>query len=101
MRKGTAKLDRVPTVGLNQQSGLKCTGCGPFDAGRATTVSMVRQRIMRRKPLYLQANSLWLDGAGRFCGLNWLGWKFRAGGRDTFASGGGIPPMAIAPNHQG
>ena len=101
MRKGTAKLGWVPTAGLNQQSGLNCTGCGPFDAGRATTGSMVRQRIMRQKPLYLQANSQWLDGAGMFRGLNWLGWKFRAGGRDAFAFGDGAPPMAIVPNHQG
>ena len=27
-RKGTAKLDHAPMIGLNKQSGLKCTGRG-------------------------------------------------------------------------
>lgn len=55
-RKEAAKLHRVPTAGCHKQNGLKCTGCGPSTAGRATTVSMVRQRSMRRKPLYLASN---------------------------------------------
>ena len=101
MRKGTAKLDRVPTVGLNQQSGLNCTGCGPSDASRATTGSMVRQRSTRRKPLYLMCNSQWLDGAGRFRGVNRLVFMLRAGERAPFAFGGDAPPMVTALNHQG
>ena len=30
-RKGAVKPGRVTTAGLNKQSGLKCTGCGPSD----------------------------------------------------------------------
>jgi hypothetical protein len=64
-RKGAVKLRWVPTAGLNEQNGLNCTGCGLPTAGRATTGSMVRQRSMRQKPLYLEANSLWLGRAER------------------------------------
>jgi hypothetical protein len=53
-RKGTVKLRWVPTAGLNEQSGLNCTGCVPPSAGRATTGSMVRKRSTCQKPLYLQ-----------------------------------------------
>ena len=55
--KGAVKLLRVPTEGQNQQNGLKCTGCGPSLTCRATIGSMVRQRSMRRKPLYLESDS--------------------------------------------
>ncbi len=51
--KGAAKLGRVLTAECHKQSGLKCTGCGPLTVGWATTGFMVRQRSMRRKPLYL------------------------------------------------
>ena len=55
--KGAVKLLRVPTEGQNEQNGLKCTGCGPSLTCRATAGSMVRQRSMRRKPLYLDSDS--------------------------------------------
>jgi hypothetical protein len=101
MRKGTAKLGWVPTAGLHEQSGLNCTGCGPFAAGRATTGSMVSQRSMRRKPLYLRCNSLRLNGAGRLCDQNRPGFTFWAGEFDLCVLGDGVPPVAIAPDHQG
>ena len=41
-RKGAVKLGRVTTAGLNKQSGLNCTGCGPSPAGRASKGSMAR-----------------------------------------------------------
>jgi hypothetical protein len=95
------KPDRVPTVGLNQQSGLNCTGCEPSDASRATAESMVRQRSTRRTPLYLMCDSQRLDGAGRFRGPIRPGFMFWAGERDLFAFGGDAPPPVTAPNHQG
>jgi len=55
--KGAVKFHRVPPMWRNKQNGLNCTGCGPPLTGRATTGSMVRQRSMRRKPLYLVCNS--------------------------------------------
>lgn len=63
-RKGTVKLGRVPSAGLNEQSGLNCTGCVPPDVGRATTGSTMRQRNARLKPLYLHAQlpMVWWDG---------------------------------------
>ena len=80
--KGAAKLQRVPPVGLNKQNGLNCTGCGPPTTGRATAGSMVRQRSMRRKPLYLDCNSL--DGLvePRECDQDRYGLKFRTGWYD-------------------
>jgi putative transposase len=52
-QKGAAKFCRVLTVGCHKQSSLNCTGREPFFTGRATAAFMVRQRSMRRKPLYL------------------------------------------------
>ena len=57
-RKGVAKLRHVPTAGCHKQSSLNSTGRGPFSTSRATTVSMVRQRNVRRKPLYLEQPTL-------------------------------------------
>jgi hypothetical protein len=57
-RKGAAKLRQVPTAGCHKQSSLNSTGRGPFSTSRATTVSMVRQRNVRRKPLYLAQPTL-------------------------------------------
>jgi hypothetical protein len=65
-RKGIAKFCRVLTVGCHEQSDLNCTGCKPSIAGRATTESMVRQRIVRQKPLYLETRPLkgWMERRG-------------------------------------
>ena len=53
-RKGAAKLGRLPTAGCHAQSSLNCTEHGRVAAGRrATARSMVRQRSVRWKPLYL------------------------------------------------
>ena len=52
-QKGAAKFCRVLTAGCHKQSSLNCTGREPFFTGRATTAFMVRQRSMRRTPLYL------------------------------------------------
>jgi hypothetical protein len=52
-RKGAVKLRHVPMAGCHKQSSLNRTGRGPFSTSRATTVSMVRQRSVRWKPLYL------------------------------------------------
>jgi hypothetical protein len=80
--KGAAKLHRVPPVGLNKQNGLNCTGCGPPTTGRATAGSMVRQRSMRRKPLYLDCNSLDGQVEPRECDQDWYGLMFRTGWYD-------------------
>ena len=53
-RKGAAKLGRLPTAGCHAQSSLKCTEQGRLrPVRRATARSMVRQRSVRWKPLYL------------------------------------------------
>jgi hypothetical protein len=80
--KGAVKFHRVPPMWRNKQNGLKCTGCGPPPTGRATTGSMVRQRSMRRKPLYLDCNSL--DGLvePRERDQDWYGLKFHTGWYD-------------------
>ena len=58
-RKMAAKFHYVPTLGCHKQSGFKCTGYRPLTAGgRAAIVSMVRQRSMRWKPLYLDTQLL-------------------------------------------
>jgi hypothetical protein len=71
--KGIAKLCRVLTAGCHKQSGLNCTGREPFIVGRATAESMVSQRSMRGKPLYLAAQprstgmalkAMWRDPVG-------------------------------------
>ena len=63
--KGAEKLDRASPVGCHKQIGLNCTGCGPSTVGRATAVSMARQRSGRLTPLYLdQPTSKWRDGTG-------------------------------------
>jgi hypothetical protein len=68
--------------GLNEQSGLNCTGRGPTTTGRATTGSKVRQRSVRRKPLSLRCNSLWSDWDREICGENRSRFAFDAGVRD-------------------
>jgi hypothetical protein len=78
-RKGIAKLCRVPTAGCHKQSDLNCTGCKPSVAGRATTESMVRQRIVRRKPLYLVDDLSKAGWSGEDCGRNWLDMMFPSG----------------------
>jgi len=77
--KGAAKLHRVPPVELNKQNGRNCTGCGPPTTGRATAGSMVRQRSMRRKPLYLECNSLDSLVEPRERDQDRYGLKFRTG----------------------
>ena len=78
--KGAVKPNRVPTERQNKQNSLKCTGCGPSLTGRATTESMVRQRSMRRKPLYLESNSQYGLMEQRDCDeirsglMFWTGW---------------------------
>lgn len=72
-RKGAAKLRHVPTAGCHKQSSLNSTGRGPLSTSRATIVSRVRQRSVRRKPLYLEQptlndgmawRDLWCDSVG-------------------------------------
>lgn len=53
-RKGTEKLDWVSLVRCHKQIGLNCTGRKPSFPGRATTVSMVRQRSAWLKPLNIR-----------------------------------------------
>ncbi|MEM6844627.1 MAG: hypothetical protein AAF632_20590 [Bacteroidota bacterium] len=50
---GDCQARYVLNSGCHKQSSLNCTGNSPFAVGRATTESMMRQRNMRRKPLYL------------------------------------------------
>ena len=52
-RKGTVKPRRAPTVGWNKQNGLKCIGRGHPSRAELPKCLLVRQRIMRLKPLYL------------------------------------------------
>ncbi len=77
--KGAVKLLRVPTEGQNKQNGLKCTGCEPSLTGRATTGSMVRQRSMRQKPLYLEHQSLFGLMEQRYCDEFRSGLMFQTG----------------------
>ena len=56
--KGVVKFYSVLRVKRNKQNNLKCTGDSPFAVGRATKESMMRQRSMRWKPLYLVCNPL-------------------------------------------
>ena len=76
-RKGAAKLGRLLTAGCHTQSSLNCTERGrSATAGRATARSMVRQRSVRWKPLYLATTRL-TDGSR---GEIRLGLKFPSGG---------------------
>ena len=68
--KGAAKLRQMPMAGCHEQSSLNCTRRDPFIVGWATAGSMVRQRSMRRKPLYL-ATQPSLRNGGRGRGENW------------------------------
>ena len=62
-RKGVAKFRRFPTAG-RESCDLNCTGREPSLAGRATTGPMASDlRSTCRKPLYLDSNPLWPDGA--------------------------------------
>jgi transposase len=56
--KGVVKFYSVLRVRRNKQNNLKCTGDSPFAVGWATKESMMRQRSLRRKPLYLVCNPL-------------------------------------------
>ena len=56
--KGVVKFHTVLSMKRNKQNSLKCTGDSPFTVGRATVESMMRQRSMRWKPLYLVCNPL-------------------------------------------
>jgi hypothetical protein len=77
-RKGAAKLGRLPTAGCHAQSSLNCTERGRVTAAsRATARSMVRQRSVRRKPLYLPHH---LAGVAGSCGAIRLGLMFPSGG---------------------
>jgi hypothetical protein len=76
-RKGAAKLGRLPTAGCHAQSSLNCTEQGRLrPVRRATTRSMVRQRSVRWKPLYL-ATPRPRDG---YRGAIRLGLMFPSGG---------------------
>lgn len=81
-RKGIAKFCWVPTAGCHEQSDLNCTGCNPSIAGRATAESMVRQRIVRQKPLYLATHLLKAGWSGEDCGLSRLDFMFPSGRYD-------------------
>jgi len=63
-RKGAVKFLSVLRRRRNKQNSLKCTEDSPFTVGRATTESMMRQRSMRRKLLYLIANLQERNGLG-------------------------------------
>ncbi len=72
-RKGAAKLRHVPMAGCHKQSSLNRTGRGPLPTSRATTGSRVRQRSVRRKPLYLAQPTLNDGMAWRECGaIRWV-----------------------------
>jgi hypothetical protein len=81
-RKGAAKLCQVLMAGCHKQSSLNSTGRGPLSTSRATTVSMVRQRSVRRKPLYLERSTLdngmaWRDMWSDSVGLYVADWRMR------------------------
>lgn len=77
-RKGAAKLGRLPTAGCHAQSSLNCTERGRVAvASRATARSMVRQRSVRWKPLYLLHHPARVAGS---CGAIRLGLMFPSGG---------------------
>ena len=91
--KGVVKLRRVSTVWQNEQNGLKCTGCEPSLTGRATTGSRVRQRSMRRKPLYLLANSHYGLMEQRDCDEIRFGFMFWTGRYEIRARCGATPSI--------
>jgi hypothetical protein len=77
-RKGAAKLGRLPTAGCHAQSSLNCTERSRIAATRrATARSMVRQRSVRWKPLYLLHRPARVAGS---CGAIRLGLMFPSGG---------------------
>jgi HTH-like domain len=77
-RKGAAKLGRLPTAGCHAQSSLNCTEQGRLrPVRRATARSMVRQRSVRWKPLYLPHHPARVAGS---CGVIRLGLMFPSGG---------------------
>jgi len=91
--KGAVKLLRVPPEGQNKQNGLKCTGCGPSLTCRATIGSKVRQRSMRRKPLYLESNSHYGLLEQRECDQIWSGFMFWTGRHEIRAGWGATPSI--------
>jgi hypothetical protein len=63
-RKGAVKFLSVLRRRRNKQNSLKCTEDSPFTVGRATTESMMRQRSIRWKLLYLIDNLQERNGLG-------------------------------------
>ncbi len=59
-------------AGCHTQRSLNSTGRGPLPTSRATIGSMVRQRSVRRKPLYLAQPTLNDGMAWGECGVIWL-----------------------------
>ena len=94
--KGVVKLLRVPTERQNEQNGLKCTGCEPSLTGRATTGSMVRQRSMRQKPLYLEHQSLFGLMEPRDCDEIRSGSMFWTGRYEIRARCGATPSISTS-----
>lgn len=101
IRKGAAKPDRVPTVGLNQQSGLKCTGCGPirrrpgYHRVHGETTKHAPEASVLNVPLPMA------EWGGEICGPNWPVLMLRAGGYDSFVPGDDVPPVVVVPRRQG
>ncbi len=99
-RKGVAKFRRFPAAG-RKSCDLNWTGREPSLAGRATTGPMASDmRSMRRKPLYLQLDPQWPDGAEGMrtepVGLSVAFWWVRQSHSDT-----GQPFYPVSPSRKG
>ena len=99
-RKGVAKFRRFPAAGRNSCD-LNWTGREPSLAGRATTGPMASDmRSMCRKPLYLQLDPQWPDGAEGSRtepdGLSVAFWWVRQSHSDT-----GQPFYPVSPSRKG
>lgn len=100
--KGAVKPGWVPTVRLNKQIGLKCTGHAPATRGSGyrraygeTTKHVLEASILMLSP------SLWSVGTEGPCRLIWPGYMIRAEERVRSRSTMDTLSYAVVPRGQG
>lgn len=95
-RKGAAKPCRVPTAGEISRAALNVPNARHPRVGRATAGSMVRQRSMRRKPLYLESDSHYGLMEQRDCDQIRSGFIFWTGRHEIRARCGATPSISTS-----